>query len=156
MSRKLWITAAVVFAAFALAGIAYASSSDITKPVTLHIIDKGQHDVLTDIGPAGASEGDLFTFSDQIVTPSNHNHVIGRIDGECVLMIPAQSRFECHLTHTLFGRGTVTSEGVFVDAPGRVNDFAVNGGTGRFRNARGNVTFFAIPIGQDETLHLIP
>ena len=157
MSRKLWM-ALVGAAAIGLgaAGLASATSSDISRPVTIHVIDKGQFDVYRDIPPSGPSEGDLFTFADQIVSPRNRHHVIGRIDGQCVLMIPSQNRFECHDTQSLNGRGTVVTEGVFISESGHVNDFAVTGGTGEFRNARGHATFFAIRIGQDETLHLIP
>ena len=157
MTRK--IATAVVIAALAgltIAGIAGATSPNIRHPTTIHIIDKGQFDVLRDVPPTGVSEGDLFVFADQIVSPRDHSRVLGRIDGVCVLMIVSEHRFECHSTHTLNGRGTVTTEGVFVDAPGHVNVFAVNGGTGEFRNARGQATFSPIAIGQDETLHLIP
>jgi hypothetical protein len=154
-------TAAVVVVIAAItgltvAGMASATSPNLTHPTAIHVIDKGQFDVLRDVPPTGVSEGDLFVFADEIVSPRNHGRVLGRIDGVCVLMIVANHRFECHSTHTLNGRGTITTEGVFVDKPGHVNVFAVNGGTGDFRNARGQATFSPISIGQDETLHLIP
>ena len=160
MTRSRWTLGAAVIAVAALAAggvaIASGSSADISRPVRIHVIDVGTADVFRDLAPKGPSEGDLFTFSDKVVSSSNRSRVVGHLDGQCVLMLPKQNRFECHATSSFFDRGSITSEGIFIPAEGHVNTFAVNGGSGIFKNARGEVKFHAIPVGQDVTYYLIP
>jgi hypothetical protein len=91
-----------------------------------------------DVGPAGLSPGDLYVFSDDVSFPSDTVTKIGRADGRCMFIDVNLDgpRFGCTIITTL-PKGMITTEGVLINAPGSHNEGAITGGTGDYRDARG-------------------
>ena len=89
-----------------------------------------------DIGPAGASPGDLYVFSDNLAFASDPTTKVGRADGRCTLIDPSSARFGCTIITSL-PNGDITSEGTLINAAGAKSTGAVTGGTKDFQKARG-------------------
>jgi hypothetical protein len=89
-----------------------------------------------DIGPTGPSPGDLYVFSDDVFFASDPANKVGRADGRCTLIDPSSARFGCTIITSL-PKGDITTEGTLVNVSGVTSTGAVTGGTGDFRNARG-------------------
>ena len=105
-----------------------------------------------DLGEGGASVGDVYVFSGPIYDESQERE-LGRIDGQCTTTSSpgpsAEARRLCIANATF----TEEHEGAEIDAQGvgriEAEDvvFAVTGGTGEYRNARGQATFEFRPNG---------
>jgi hypothetical protein len=99
-----------------------------------------------DLGEEGPSVGDLYAFSGPLLDESEDTE-LGRFDGVCTTTSSpgpsAEARRMCNVTATFVEE----REGAEIDAQGvgriEAEDvvFAVNGGTGEFRGARGQATF---------------
>jgi hypothetical protein len=99
-----------------------------------------------DLGEEGPSVGDLYTFSGPMFDESEETE-LGRFDGVCTTTSSPgpseEARRLCNVTATF----AEEREGAEIDAQGvgriEAEDvvFAVNGGTGEFRSARGQATF---------------
>jgi Dirigent-like protein len=99
-----------------------------------------------DLGEEGASVGDLYAFSGPLYDESEDAE-LGRFDGVCTTTSSPgpseEARRLCNVTATFVEE----REGAELDAQGvgriEAEDvvFAVNGGTGEFRSARGQATF---------------
>ena len=99
-----------------------------------------------DLGEEGPSIGDLYAFSGPLFDESEDTE-LGRFDGVCTTTSSpgpsAEARRLCNVTATFVEE----REGAEIDAQGvgriEAEDvvFAVNGGTGEFRTARGQATF---------------
>jgi Dirigent-like protein len=99
-----------------------------------------------DLGEEGPSVGDLYAFSGPLYDESEETE-LGRFDGVCTTTSSPgpseEARRLCNVTATFVEE----REGAEIDAQGvgriEAEDvvFAVNGGTGEFRNARGQATF---------------
>jgi hypothetical protein len=99
-----------------------------------------------DLGEEGPSIGDLYAFSGPLFDESEETE-LGRFDGVCTTTSSpgpsAEARRLCNVTSTF----TEERDGAEIDAQGvgriEAEDvvFAVNGGTGEFRAARGQATF---------------
>ncbi len=99
-----------------------------------------------DLGEEGPSVGDLYAFSGPLLDESE-NSTLGRADGQCTTTSSpgpsAEARRLCNVTATFVeerGGSEIDAQGV-----GRIEAedvvFALTGGTGDFRNARGQATF---------------
>jgi Dirigent-like protein len=99
-----------------------------------------------DLGEEGPSVGDLYAFSGPLFDESEETE-LGRFDGVCTTTSSpgpsAEARRLCNVTATFVEE----REGAEIDAQGvgriEAEDvvFAVTGGTGEFRTARGQATF---------------
>jgi Dirigent-like protein len=99
-----------------------------------------------DLGEEGPSVGDLYAFSGPMLDESEDTE-LGRFDGVCTTTSSPgpseEARRLCNVTTTFVEE----REGAEIDAQGvgriEAEDvvFAVNGGTGEFRGARGQATF---------------
>jgi hypothetical protein len=99
-----------------------------------------------DLGEEGPSVGDLYAFSGPLFDESEETE-LGRFDGVCTTTgspgPSAEARRLCNVTSTF----AEERDGAEIDAQGvgriEAEDvvFAVNGGTGEFRAARGQATF---------------
>jgi hypothetical protein len=99
-----------------------------------------------DLGEEGPSVGDLYAFSGPLFDESEETE-LGRFDGVCTTTSSpgpsTEARRLCNVTSTFVEE----REGAEIDAQGvgriEAEDvvFAVNGGTGEFRTARGQATF---------------
>jgi hypothetical protein len=99
-----------------------------------------------DLGEEGPSVGDLYALSGPLLDESEDTE-LGRFDGVCTTTSSpgpsTEARRLCNVTTTFVeerGGAEIDAQGV-----GRIEAedvvFAVNGGTGEFRGARGQVTF---------------
>lgn len=86
-----------------------------------------------DTGPKGASPGDYYVFQEEL-TASDGTH-LGIDSARCMNISAHNTR--CDASFILTGRGSVDVAGSFADG---VRSLAVTGGTGAFRNARGEAT----------------
>jgi hypothetical protein len=158
MRRRLLIIVAVVTVAVAaIVGIAQASSGGISHPQTLRLLQTNSHDTIVDNPPKGAfSVADLDVFTGPLVWASSHAHA-GTIDGQClVITIQNSGRQECQIT-LLLHAGAVTLSGPFFGNT-LTAQMAVTGGTGAYRNVRGQAAFTIAPSGKQSkiTLTLLP
>lgn len=122
---KTWITALLV---------ALLLAACTSVPQTIHVVERATSDVITDTGPTGDSVGDLLTFANQVYDATN-GEPLGTDNGYCLRTVVA-SAWECNWTLSL-EEGQITVEGPFFDAADSV--LAITGGTGTYRNVRGEM-----------------
>jgi hypothetical protein len=154
--RRFVVGLAVTLLAAAAAGVAVAAtrSADITRPQRIHVIELPTQQTFTDLNAHGFSQGDLFVSANNLVDPRNHARVVGHEDDTCTVMSASLGRLECTGT-AFFAGGSVMIHGPFIE--GHTTRLAVIGGTGRYRNARGQAVI--TDLGQarsDNTYQLIP
>jgi hypothetical protein len=136
------VTLLVLLLGVGIIQFAAADSGDRGKPKPSRVIRVTEHvrDVrFVDADPSGPSLGDRLIFTSDLV-----DHVgkqVGRHGAECVTVRvdptapPAkQAIVHCVVTADFFGEGQITFQSL---AQGTENSFAVTGGTGTFRTARG-------------------
>lgn len=155
-NRLRIILATVAVAALAVAAVAVASGAStphITQPTTLQVVERPATDTVINTGPRGDSTGDLLTFHNKLYNASN-TKVIGSDQGSCIRIAPAQGSWECSWTNFVPG-GHITVQGAFFDTHDSI--MTVTGGTGGYRNARGQMLLHARPDGSfNFTFSLIP
>lgn len=107
----------------------------------LHLFERSEGDlVFIDLGAPGPSIGDRLTFSNPIFDTAGQR--VGRDAAECVIVRidptepPARQQVvQCSIS-VQFADGQITTQGM---AQGTENYFAVTGGTGAYRQAKGEV-----------------
>ena len=147
MRTKLWtLVLAVAVLGFVLGGILVslrpASTSAVASSVeTTHLqflvkfigqdtsLDLGSDD----LGAPGLSQGDEMVMHDLVFTPDGSTQV-GYDGGSCVIFDVTKPEENCTLTFSLPGGDIMTQ---FLNSPPPAKTFAVTGGTGTYRNVRG-------------------
>jgi hypothetical protein len=166
MNLTSTVVSGVVFLAFATGlptggSVSLAAGPDnAAQPRILKWISRATAiNNIVDIGPTGLSPGDLYVFSDQLFSASAPYPQIGIVDGRCVLIDPSAFRFDCSFTSKVQD-GDILAAGTLTLVEGSTNLFAIVGGTGAYRNARGEVSLLlGPPVGPHEltvTLILTP
>lgn len=94
-----------------------------------------------DLGATGRSVGDQFVFNGNLVsTEGPEERFVGRFGGLCVVTDLERNAGQCSSTAVLpEGQVTVQGEQAGIPVPSPVAN-AITGGTGEFREARGQVT----------------
>src|SRR6476646_6440595 len=153
--RKMLVLLAVAAVAVVAATAAFAGGAPgLTAPRTIHVVEHPVTDQVIDIGAKGDSPGDQLPFANPIFNGANA-HRVGSDQGNCVRASAVQGRWECMWT-TFLHRGQITVEGPFLDARA-TTELAITGGTGAFRNARGQMTLHLRQDGNfDFVFHLQP
>ena len=137
MKRTLMVVAVVAVAVGIGAGGAIAHGrSQLTGPRVIHVVEHPVTDQVIDIGAKGDSPGDQLPFANPIFNGTN-SHRVGSDQGNCVRASTTQGRWECMWT-TFLPDGQITVEGPYLDARA-TTVLAITGGTGEFRNARGQM-----------------
>ena len=114
--------------------------------VRLHLIEHPVNEHVVDLPPRGVdSQGDQFPFSNLLFDKSN-SHQVGRDQGNCIRTNPNRGEWQCSWTNKL-GNGEITVEGPFYDT--RDSVLAIIGGTGQYRDARGQMLLHARSDGYD-------
>jgi allene oxide cyclase len=147
MRTRLTFIVAIAVAAVAVVAVASASGSStplIATPTTLRVIEHPVTDTVVNTGARGDTTGDLLTFHNKLYNAAN-TKVIGSDQGSCIRISPAAGSWECMWTNFVPG-GHITVEGPFFDT--RDSVVTVTGGTGGYRNARGQMLLHATPKGQ--------
>ncbi len=102
----------------------------------IKVVERAETDAVIDLGAAGDTVGDLLAFGNPIFDASNA-HEVGRDEGQCTRTNPGLS-WECSWT-TILASGSIVVQGPFTD-DGADSVLAITGGTGAYRNARGQMT----------------
>lgn len=156
MRRSLVILTTLVVAGGAAGSVAAATDlapalSNAQTLVLLAQIDRQQR---VDTAPAGFSLADQLVFAGQLSAVGGGDR--GRFGAACTVTDTlAEGTFQCQVTLAL-PAGLLTLQGL-VSPVGPRSTFAVTGGTGRYRNARGSAT--ALDTSADHarlTLSLLP
>jgi hypothetical protein len=143
MRTKLWILVLAVVAVLGfvigdtLVSLRPASTSAVASSVEtthLHFLVKfiGQ-DTFLDLGAPGPSQGDEMILHDLVFTPDGSTQV-GYDGGSCVFFDLAKPEENCTVTFSLPGGNIMTQ---FLNSPPPAKTLSVTGGTGTYRNARG-------------------
>ena len=138
-------TAAMTAGAIA-AGPSSAKPSRILKAVkTVHVIEHA----ITDTENPGVggkdAKGNVLTFNNPVFNVANTKQV-GHDEGFCIRVAPAQGIWECLWT-TFLKAGQITVQGPFYDARNSV--LSITGGTGAYRNSRGEMTLLSRDGGKE-------
>jgi hypothetical protein len=99
------------------------------------VIEHATTDTVIDVGDQGDSTGDLLTFHNEVYDRSDSRRV-GTDQGDCVRIDPTAGTWECRWV-TMLRDGQITVEGPFSDVGDTI--LAVTGGTGVYRNTRGEM-----------------
>lgn len=127
------LVASIVLVATLVSG---ASQKAVKSPMTVHVIEHATTDTVVDTGKKGDTTGDLLTWHNKVFDAANQQQV-GRDQGDCVRINPAEGSWECRWITWVPG-GAITVEGPFYDA--KDSTIAITGGKGLFKNARGTMT----------------
>jgi hypothetical protein len=111
-----------------------ASAAGATRLV---VIAREVDFTVIDVGPQGDSPGDAIVFTDDLFDQAGRR--IGHDQARCTIMF--RGDVLCDATFVLAGRGQLTIEGATLT-------FAVTGGTGEFKKARGQLHETFLPTGE--------
>jgi hypothetical protein len=121
-------------------GPATQATADTAAPkgaTRLVVIGQEADFTIIDAAPQGDSPGDQILFTDTLLDQAGNR--VGRDEARCTLMFGGDVL--CDASFVLDGRGQLTIEGVGLT-------FAVTGGTGQFKKARGQLQETFLPTGQ--------
>ena len=124
-----------------------ATANAKARSTTLTVLTKTRELKVLDLGPQGASHGDIRALNAPLYNESGKQKV-GRVDLFCVVTDPADKpnekvhMAECTVTYTLPG-GEISVQGVnaypkLPEHPAKGVD-AITGGTGKYAGVRGEV-----------------
>jgi hypothetical protein len=145
MHSRLKITA-ILAAAVAATGAAAVSPSwshsDAASSRALTLVGKSTGEAFLDHGGAGPTVGDEFVTAQRLV---RRGRPVGRAGGSCQIVAPARgvNRFTFNCTVTLrLPTGQIVLHGLatFGEQGPQPMRTAITGGTGRYRQARGQAT----------------
>ena len=137
-------------AALTVGAVAAATSS--AKPVqahsaggTVHVIEHAITDTEIPTGGGKDVKGNILTFNNPVFNVANTKQV-GHDEGFCVRVAPAQRIWECLWT-TFLKAGQITVQGPYYDT--RNSTLSITGGTGAYRNSRGEMTLLSRDGGKE-------
>jgi hypothetical protein len=141
MQRKLLVSLALVAVGMlVVAGIAIGSGGELTKPQTIHVVQTGGKITFLKLNPNEHTfVGDQVVVNGPVWSPDLHSKV-GRQHAICTVMDQPGVLAECSITTFLRGGSIVVSGPVHFGVDDRTEG-AIVGGTGTYRNARGEVVF---------------
>jgi allene oxide cyclase len=145
MPRRVLVSLlAALLSAGAVAGVALARGSGASSHIlTIRAIELPVQSTFTDLHEKGLTQGDTFAAANVLRT-LDRSAVIGRQDVWCTVLNAKRARFECDITAFLHG-GSVMAQGPF--QIGKGGRLAIVGGTGQYREARGQLV--AIDLGNE-------
>jgi allene oxide cyclase len=141
-----------VSAAAALAAGAIAAGTSSAQPkrahatgTVVHVVEHAITDTEIPTGGGKDVKGNVLTFNNPVFNTANTKQV-GHDEGFCVRVAPKQGIWECLWTTFLKG-GQITVQGPFYDARNSV--LSITGGTGAYRNSRGQMTLLSRNGGKE-------
>ena len=117
---------------------AVLSCSPALAAEQLTVVEHAKSDATAHIGSKPDNRGDVLTWTNDVFDAADKVKV-GTDQGFCIRVAVGKS-YECLWTTSLAG-GQITVEGPFLDAGDSV--LAVTGGTGKYADARGQMTLHA-------------
>jgi Allene oxide cyclase barrel like domain len=139
MRRTIWVMVGVAAVGLVIGSVSMASEgpANSSNPHVVKVITRATAvNDFVDTGAPGFSPGDLYVFSERVFMASAPDEQVGTEDGRCVLIDPAALRFDCSITGKL-PEGEIMVAGTLTLVEGSTSTFAVVGGTGAYRQARG-------------------
>jgi hypothetical protein len=133
MKRVIALALLAASVIFVLAVAAGAGSGDHHAGKTIRVVEHATNDVVSN-GTTGDDVGNILTFANEVFNSADTKRV-GTDQGSCVRMVVGES-WECSWT-TFLRKGQITVQGPFYDD--RDSVLAITGGTGAYRNARGEM-----------------
>lgn len=134
MSAKLRVFAAAASIAAVALVVSMVSVASADTDRVIHVVERAVTDTVVDTDGDGAlSTGDLLTFHNRLFDATNTQQV-GRDQGQCVSIDPANGVWECNYT-VFLEDGHIDVQGPFVD--GVRTTISVIGGTGAFSDVSG-------------------
>jgi hypothetical protein len=148
--KALIFLTALLAATFSFASFASAHTDNVT---VLHLVGREVESHFVDVAPSGGgpSLGDQLIFSENLLRDGRR---VGFDGGVCtfVRVEHAPTAVQCQVTARI-GGDQLTVQGFAFDQPRNV--FAITGGTGRWRNAGGQVVTHDISQTEEEiTLYI--
>lgn len=134
--RRRIITIGAAFAILVIAAGSVAASDRREGGRSFTVVERAETDTVIDLGTPGDGMGDQLVFGNPVFDRTN-TKATGRDEGVCFRTNPGLS-WECTWT-TILDHGSLTVQGPFYD-DGRDSKLAITGGTGIYRNARGQMT----------------
>jgi hypothetical protein len=135
----------VALAILVVGALSIQAALAITEAKTFTVVAPNAEQKQIDLGESGPSLGDLFVFSGTLQKRSGAE--VGRIDGQCTTTSapgPSAEQRQLCVVNTTFENTTPGAE-IDTQGVGRVEAedvvLGVTGGTGIYRNARGQATF---------------
>jgi hypothetical protein len=154
--RRLFLAVGVAVLVLALGAVAVGANpfGTASNPERIDIISRATAiNNFVDVGPAGPSPGDIYVFVDDVRFAKDPNKVVGDALGRCTLIDPAPPprppRLGCSI-NTSLPDGSIMTDGTLINAPNTISTGAITGGTGKYRNARGEAT---LDLGPPEGPH---
>ena len=147
MWRMTGVGILVALAAMVIFGLStgvFAQEATPTSPevlpggIVLRVVERAENNTIVDLGESGDSIGDLLVWNNPIYDPSNQTK-LGDDQGSCVRTVVGQA-WECTWT-LILPEGQLTVQGPFYDTADSI--LAITGGTGNYRDARGQMTLHA-------------
>jgi allene oxide cyclase len=136
----------------ALAAGAIAAAPSSAKPrralaagTTVHVIEHAITDTEIPTGGGKDVKGNVLTFNNPVFNVANTKQV-GHDEGFCIRVAPAQGIWECLWT-TFLKAGQITVQGPYYDTRNSV--LSITGGTGAYRNSRGEMTLLSRDGGKE-------
>jgi hypothetical protein len=153
MSRKIYAVLATATLVGAVGvSIAGASTPSITEPQTLHLVARGGTSTFVDSGRTGPSIGDQVIINQPVYWASDPDQLAGR--GHVAVLLEGRGISQDTANLTLSG-GQVSVQGF--QHSGKTFRLAVDGGTGRYANVRGEAIVTLLPHNASTiTLELTP
>lgn len=159
MRRRAFIFAAALVAVGGGAGVVVAATpgAAITTGQTIRLVEGGpSQQKLVDLNSKGLTLGDYLAFNSTLRDLAGH--VVGTVDGySLVTRLGKGGPGGLHIvTVTLPGGQITTQNSIPSGTPGGFAPEAITGGTGRYQNVRGQVTFDVHGHQVQVVLHLLP
>jgi allene oxide cyclase len=129
-------TAALTAGAVTAAPTAAKPAKPHAAAATVHVIEHAITDSEIPSGGGKDVKGNVLTFNNPVFDAADRKQV-GHDEGFCVRLAPKQGIWECLWTIFLKG-GQITVQGPFYDT--RNSAMSITGGTGAYRNRRGQMT----------------
>ena len=129
----------VAIGAPGIASAAKSRSRTTSGLGTVHVIEHAVTDTVVHSGGPGDVTGNLLTWHNKVYNEADTT-VVGTDQGSCVRIAPSEKSWECAWTTFLAG-GQITVEGPYYD--NRNSILAITGGTGAYREARGQMNLNA-------------
>ncbi|HKI05518.1 MAG TPA: hypothetical protein VKK31_26285 [Thermoanaerobaculia bacterium] len=143
--RRTVITALAVAGALAVCiGATASAANGSPNPNHFTLYNHDTHQAFLDLGDPGPSVGDQYVFGGD-VSEQQGGTPIGRMSGQCVTI--SDTEMLCTSSFT-FNGGQISFQAlvdVTVFFAGQPFEFALTGGTGPYRKARGTVTGQILP-----------
>ncbi len=113
---------------------------------TISLVEHANTDTEVPVAPGGKDEaGDPLTFTNPVFNAANTAQV-GHDEGFCMRLNVTTGTWECLWT-TFLPRGQITVQGPFYDT--HDSTLSITGGTGAYRNVRGQMHLHAIDNSQE-------